>query len=149
MKEITFRVPDDMAQLLEEWSKRIPEMEIVRREECVVSALDDMNLRVALAMKSLKEKGAIRYNYDYTWIMVAIGDDVVKGMSAFRSPQSFIDYLKGIGVEKVPCRATISNNYNKVYGTYPDWKFTDTEDPREILRRKNVIKQFLSVFNKA
>ncbi len=148
MKEITFRVPDDMAQLLEEWAKRIPEMEIVRREECLDAAIDDMNLRMALAIKALNKHGAIRYYYDYTWIMVAIGDGVVKGMNAFRSPQSFIDYLKSIGVAQIPCRATISNNYNKVYGTYPDWEFTDTEDPSEILRRKNVVKQFLSAINK-
>ncbi len=149
MKEITFRVPDDMAQLLEEWAKRIPEMEIVRREECLDAALDDMNLRVALAIKDLANKGAIRYYYDYTWIMVAIGDGVVKGMNAFRSPQSYIGYLKGIGVEKVPSRSTISNFNNKVYGNYPNWAFTDTEDTSEILRRKNVVRQFLSAFNKA
>ncbi len=148
MKEITFRVPDDMAQLLEEWAKRIPEMEIVRREECLDSTLDDVDLRVSVAMKALVDKGAIHHIYDFTWLMVAIGDGVVKGMSAFRSPQSFIDYLKGIGVEKVPSRITISVYYNKVYGSYPDWEFTDTDDPGEIIRRKNVVRQFLSAFNK-
>ncbi len=149
MKEITFRVPDDMAQLLEEWAKRIPEMEIVRQEECLDVALGDIDLRISRTLKVLKENGAIHYSYDYTWIMVAINDGVVKGMNGFRSPRSFIDYLKGISITNVPSRSTVSNYYNKVYGTYPDWEFTDTEDTSEILRRKNVVKQFLSAFYKS
>jgi len=148
MTEITFRVPDDMAQLIEEWAKRIPEMEIVRQEVCVTTELDDLDKRMAMTIMALKENGAIRYNYDYTWIMVAISDGVVKDMNGFRSPQSFMDYLKGIGVEHVPCRSTISEFYNKVYGKFPNWEFTDTKDPSEILRRKNVVRQFLSALNK-
>ncbi len=148
MKEITFRVPDDMAQLLEEWAKRIPEMEIVSREECLASSLDDVDLRVSVALKALVDRDAIRHIYDFTWLMVAIGDGVLKGMNGFRSPQSFIDYLKNIGISRLPSRFTISVYYNKVCGKYPDWEFTDTNDPSEILRRKNVVRQFLSAFNK-
>ncbi len=149
MKEVTIRVPDEMAKLIEEWTKYIPGMEIVCREECVVADLYDNDLRMVQTLRTLKENGAIRYSYDYTWIMVAMGDGVVKGMSGFRSPQSYVDYLRGIGVEQVPCRSTISDYNNKVYGSFPNWSFMDTDDPSEILRRKNVVKQFLSAFNKA
>ena len=149
MKEITIRVPDDMAQLLVEWVKHIPEMEIVCHEESTDYGLGDMDKQMALALEVLKQNKTIRHLYDYTWIMVAICDGAIKGIGSFRSPQSFIDYLKGLGIEKVPSRSLIGSFLDKVLGTYPDWVFVDTEDPREILRRKNVVRQLISVLNKA
>ena len=148
MKEITIRVPDDMAQLLVEWVKHIPEMEIVCREESTDYGLGDMDRRMALALEVLKQNKTIRYLYDYTWIMVAIGDGVINGLGGFRSPQSFMDYLGSLGVERIPSRTTLSTFNNNVLGTYPDWEFTDTDDPLEILRRKNVVRQLISALNK-
>ena len=148
MKEITIRVPDDMAQLLVEWVKHIPEMEIVCREESTDYGLGDMDRRMALALEVLKQNKTIRYLYDYTWIMVAIGDGVIKGMGGFRSPQKFMDYLCSLGVERIPSRTTLSTFNNYVFGAYPDWEFTDTDDPLEILRRKNVVRQLISALNK-
>ena len=149
MKEITFRVPDELAKLLEEWVKHIPEMEIVCRQESTDYGLGDMDYRMALALETLRQNNTIRRLYDYTWIMVAIGDGAIKGLGGFKSPQSFMDYLSSLGVERIPSRTTLSTFYNKVLGTYPDWEFTDTEDPQEILRRKNVVKQLISALNKA
>lgn len=148
MKEITFRVPDTMVPLIEEWVKHIPEMEIVSLKVSGAYELDEMNRRMALALKMLEENKAVRYGYDYTWIMVAIGDGVVEGLGGFKSPQGFMDYLKCLGVEQVPSRTTLSTWFGKVLGTYPDWVFTDTEDPSEILRRKNVVRQLISALNK-
>jgi hypothetical protein len=148
MKEITIRVPDDMAQLLVEWVKHIPEMEIVCREESTDYGLGDMDRRMALALEVLKQNKTIRYLYDYTWIMVAIGDGVINGLGGFRSPQSFMDYLGSLGVERIPSRTTLSTFNNYVFGAYPDWEFTDTDDPQEILRRKNVVRQLISALNK-
>lgn len=151
MKQVTLRVPDDMVALFEQLAARMPEVEIVEREELplVDDGLSDIDRRVALAMQVLQKNSALRNPFDYTWIMVAIGDGVVKGMGAFRSPQSFMDYLHRLGVEHVPSRSTLSAWYNKVLGTYPDWEFTDTQDPQEILRRKNVVRQFLSAMRQA
>ena len=87
MKEITIRVPDDMAQLLVEWVKHIPEMEIVCHEESTDYGLGDMDRRMALALEVLKQNKTIRHLYDYTWIMVAICDCAIKCMGGFRSPQ--------------------------------------------------------------
>ena len=149
MKEITLRVPDSMVPLIEEWVKHIPEIELASLEESGVYEIDEINRRIALALKILKENRAIRYSYDYTWIMVAIGDGVVKGLSGFKSPQSFMDYLKSLGVDKVPSRTTISTWFGRVLGMYPNWEFTDTKDPNETMRRKNVVRQLLSALNKA
>lgn len=147
MKEITIRVPNDMAQLLVEWVKHIPEMEIVCREESTDYGLGDMDRRMALALEVLKQNHTIRHLYDYTWIMVAIGDGVINELGGFRSPQSFMDYLSSLGVERIPSRTTLSSWFNKVVGTYPDWEFTDTNDPQIILRRKNVVRQLISALN--
>lgn len=149
MKEITLRVPDSMVPLIEEWVKHIPEIELASLKESGVYETDEINRRISLALKILKENRAIRYGYDYTWIMVAIGDGVVNGLSGFRSPKSFIEYLINLGVKSVPSRSTVSTWFGRVIGKYPDWEFTDTKDPNEIMRRKNIVRQLLSALNKA
>jgi hypothetical protein len=149
MKELTLRVPASMVPLIEEWVKHIPEIELASLEESGVYEIDEINRRMALALKILKENRAIRYSYDYTWIMVAIGDGVVNGLSGFRSPKSFIEYLINLGVKSVPSRSTVSTWFGRVIGKYPDWEFTDTKDPNEIMRRKNIVRQLLSALNKA
>ena len=149
MKEITFRVLDELVPLLEEWVKHIPEMEIVCRQESIDCGLGDMDCKMAYALEVLRQNKTIRHLYDYTWIMVAIGDGAIKGIGGFKSPQSFMDYLSSLGVEHIPSRTTLSTFYNKVWGTFPDWEFTDTDDPQEILRRKNVVRQLISALNRA
>ena len=149
MQEITLRVPESLVPLIEEWVKHIPEIELASLEESGAYETDEINRRMALALKILKENRAIRYSYDYTWIMVAIGDGVVNGLSGFRSPKSFIEYLINLGVKSVPSRSTVSTWFGRVIGKYPDWEFTDTKDPNEIMRRKNIVRQLLSALNKA
>jgi hypothetical protein len=146
MTEITLRVPDQMAALIDNLAEYMPEVEIVAREEQPLDddGLTDIDRRVALAMSVLQRNGALRNLYDYTWIMVAIGDGMIEGLGAFRSPQSFMNYLRGLGVKNIPSRTTLSTWYGRVLGKYPDWEFTDTTDPKEILRRKNVFRQFQS-----
>lgn len=148
MKEITIRVPDELVPLLEEWAKHIPELEIVCRQESTEYGLGDVDRQMALTLEVLRQNKTIRYLYDYTWIMVAICDGAVKGMGGFRSPQKFMDYLSSLGVRRIPSRTTLSTFNNNVFGTYPDWEFTDTEDSQEILRRKNVVRQLISALNK-
>lgn len=148
MKQIVIRVTDDLVPLLEEWVKHIPEMEIVSCKESKEYELDEMDRRMTLALQTLIQNDAIRYGYDFTWVMVAIGDGVIEGLGRFRSPQSFMDYLATHGVEHVPSRTTISTWNNRVVGTYPNWEFTDTQDPQEILRRKNIVQQLISALNR-
>lgn len=149
MQEITLRVPESLVPLIEEWVRHIPEIELASLKESGVYETDEINRRISLALKILKENRAIRYGYDYTWIMVAIGDGVVNGLSGFRSPKSFIEYLINLGVKSVPSRSTVSTWFGRVIGKYPDWEFTDTKDPNEIMRRKNIVRQLLSALNKA
>ena len=150
MKKIKLLVPDDMEALIKNLVAHMPEVEILADDEETQDdgGLDDIDRRVALALNVLQQNGALRNPYDYTWIMVAIGDGMVDGLGAFRSPQSFMNYLHSIGIEHVPSRSTLSLWYGRVLGTYPNWEFTDTQDPTVILRRKNVFKQFQSAMNR-
>lgn len=150
MKHLTLLVPDDMEALIKNLVAHMPEVEIVADDEEPLddAGLNDIDRRVALALNVLQQNGALRNPFDYTWIMVAIGDGMIDGLGAFRSPQSYINYLQSIGIEHVPSRSTLSQWYGRVFGKYPDWEFTDTKDPMEILRRKNVFKQFQSAMNR-
>ena len=149
MKEITFRVSDELALMFEECVKYIPGMEIVCRQKSIGCGLGDMDCKMSLVLEELSLNKTIRHLYDYTWIMVAIGDGAIEGMGAFKSPQSFMDYLGTLGIKSIPSRTTLSTFNNRVVGTYPDWEFTDTDDPQEILRRKNVVRQLISALNRA
>ncbi len=148
MKDITLCVPDTMVTLIKEWIKYIPEIEIVSLQESHEYILDTINRRMAVALRILVQNGAIRHKYDYTWIMVAICDGIIEGLGSFKSPQSFMDYLTTLGIENVPSRTTLSTWNGKVFGTYPNWEFIDTQDPKEILRRKNIVIQLISALNK-
>ena len=143
MKEITFRVPDSMVPLLEEWAKHIPEMEIVSLEESGEYELDEINRRMTIALRYLKETGVIRYGYDYTWIMEA--SNQTQGMPRFNTPSSFIDYIEKIGIGWVPSEDSINRKQNRFSGKFPEWTFTDC-DTTEANRRINVGKRFLNVF---
>ena len=70
MKEITIRVPDDMAQLLVEWVKHIPEMEIVCHEESTDYGLGDMDRRMALALEVLKQNHISTITLGLWWLSV-------------------------------------------------------------------------------
>ena len=54
-----------------------------------------------------------------------------------------------LGINKLPTRFSISLAFSKTLDTYPNWTFIDVENACEILRRKNVVKQFLSAYGVA
>ena len=148
MKEITIRVPDDMAQLVEQWAQWIPEMEVVREVDNMMSE-DVRDLCARTAFDTLLEEKAIRRPRDYAWIMLAMDQEAIDDFEGFRSHQDYIDYLKEIGVDGVPSRTTLFNMENMTMGDYPDWTFLDEPSPNEALRRKNLVKLFLSAYRRA
>ena len=148
MTEMTFRVPESLAQLLEEWAKRIPEMELVSKI-CHTDTREAINSCVAVAIREMREYGAFRYPGYYTYIMIAANEGLIPGMPFFFSPQEFVDYLKVLDLDGLPGRSTIYDTISKVSGRYPDWTFNDQPKAAEELRRKNIVKQFLSAFGRA
>lgn len=147
MKQVVLRIEDSAFRRFMGIVSLCPQVEVAGREEQPYEGHDEVIQRVSLAIKTLQRNKTIRHLYDYTWIMAAIGDGIVEGMGGFSSPQSFIDYLKSIGVERVPSRTTISTCDSRFFGKFPDWEFIDTHDPLEIQRRKNVVHQFKSVLD--
>ena len=148
MKEITLRVTDELAKLVEQWAEHIPDMEVVATDECDDS-IEFCDQCLLSALTTLRENKVIVRPYDFTWIMAAINQYAVDGIEGFRSSNAFVKYLKELGVEGVPCRDTISSNINKVEDVYPAWTFSDTDEPCEVRRRRNVAIQFVAAYNKA
>ena len=149
MKQVVLRIEDSAFERFMGIVSLCPQVEVASQNEMPDYGPDEITQKVALAIKVLQRNKTIRHLYDYTWIMVGIGDGVVEGMGAFGSPQKFMDYLRSIGMERVPSRTTISTWFGRVIGKYPNWEFVDTQDPQEIQRRKNVVRQFISAINKA
>lgn len=133
-----------MVPLMQEWAEYIPDLEILATSQTAQFDPEGLNRRMAAALNSLRQQEILRHRYDYTWIMTAIGDGALAGMSRFKSPQSFIDYLADLGIEQLPSRTTLSTWFGRVLGKFPHWEFTDTTDVREIQRRIGVVKHLLS-----
>lgn len=115
----------------------------------VVETMSDRDQCMKYALDTLYINGVFKRKFDYAWIMMCINQGMVDDYEKFKSPEAFRDYLKALGVKKLPCRALLSRAYSWVFNKYPDWTFVDVDDPGEILRRKNVVKQFLSAYSKA
>ena len=110
---------------------------------------DSTDLCIVRAIREMRENGAFRYPSDYTYIMVATNEGMVKGIPFFYSPKEYLDYMKELGLDGLPGRTTLYDTINKMRGRYPDWSFSDSPKTAEILRRKNIVKQFLSAFGRA
>ena len=147
MRQILIEIEDEAYEKFLGMLELCPQVVVAGRNELPNDAPDEVTRRVSLAIKVLQHHKTIRHLYDYTWIMAAIGDGIVEGMSSFGSPQKFIDYLKSIGVERVPSRSTISTWNSRFFGKFPNWEFVDTQNPKEIQRRKNVANHLKSVLN--
>ena len=148
MKEITLRVPDDMALMIEDWTKFIPKMEMIHIDDSMLG-VDARDHCAKCAFDKLIEDKAIRRPRDYAWIMLAMNQGVVDDFEGFHSHQDYIDYLKEIGMSVTPSRTTLYNMENITMGDYPEWEFMDGSSPTETLRRKNLVKLFLSAYRRA
>ena len=120
-----------------------------RRESvslCKASADNVRDRRFAYAARKVREEGLLKNDYDWAWIELYCEGQW--GLELFSSPQSFLDYLKLVGVEDLPLRTSVSRKLSVVKGEYPSWTFTDTAKPREVQRRKLIVGRFIFHFNK-
>lgn len=101
------------------------------------------------AIKELRDNHVFKYRSDLAYIMIGSNDGVVKGLEYFYSPDDFSGYLLQLGIEDLPSRSTIYNKVNDTIGKFPEWEFVGKVKPKEILRRKNIVNQFLSAFSRA
>ena len=148
MKQVVLRIDDAAYENFMGMVSLCPMVEVVAEGD-LADTENDRDLCMRQAIITLRQNKVFRHYYDYTWIMMAINEGLLNDFDVFKSPQAFIDYLYEIGIDQLPTRYTLSLAYSKALGAYPDWTFLDVEKPNEILRRKNVVKQFLSAYGAA
>lgn len=147
MKQITLKGPDDVLGLIEQLAHHLNGVEIVNVfDDAMTETETDECFRKAIT--ELKEEHVLRKPRDYAWIMTSIEQQVISDLKAFESPQSFIDYLRRLGITHLPNRSTLSRAYNTIIGKFPEWTFLDEPDLGEVLRRKTVVVRFMSAFLK-
>lgn len=147
MKQITLKGPDDVLGLIEQMAHHMNGVEIVNVfDDAMTETETDECFRKAIT--ELKEEHVLRKPRDYAWIMTSIEQQVISDLKAFESPQSFIDYLRRLGITHLPNRSTLSRAYNTITGKFPEWTFLDEPDLGEVLRRKTVVVRFMSAFLK-
>ena len=148
MKEITIQVEDSAYECVLGMLQLCQKVEVVSDGECVI-AEDVMDLCVAKAIGELRQRRVFRYPCDYTYIMMAFNEEVVKGLPFFYSPMDFIAYLQALEFESLPGKTTLYDTVNRTRGRYPNWIFDDNPKDMERMRRINVVRQFLSAFGRA
>ena len=148
MKQIVLEIEDSAFESFMGMIALCPSVKVVG-ESSVAEVTSQRDQCMLYAIQTLRANHVFRFGYDYTWVMMAINEGLVDDYDSFRSPQAFLDYLYEIGIDKLPSRITLSLAYSKTFNHFPDWTFTDMDNPSEILRRKNVVKQFLSAFGTA
>ena len=148
MKQVVLRIDDAAFEKFMGMVSLCPQVEVVN-----VCDTGDKKLAmdgfVAMAIREMRQTLAFRHPCDYAYLMVAMNQNVVKGLPFFYTPNDFIEYMREADFDNLPGRSTVYNTIAKVKGKYPDWTFTDDPKASEALRRKNLIKQFLSAFVRA
>ena len=104
---------------------------------------------VVKAICELRYDNVFKRRGDYAYIMLAANEEVIKGMRFFFSPKEYLDYMRELDIDKVPGRTTIYDALECTHGRYPEWTFSDHPGDTETLRRKNVVKRFMSAFMRA
>lgn len=148
MKQIIVNIDDLAYEPVVGMLKLCQGVEIESEGE-VVDTINERDVCMVYAINTLRENKVFRHFYDYTWIMMAINEGVLDDFDGFKSPQAFLNYLYEIGIENLPSRITLSLAYSKTLDSFPDWTFIDVTEASEVLRRKNVVKQFLSAYGTA
>jgi len=148
MKQVVLRIDDAAFEKFMGMVSLCPQAEVLN----VCGSGDKkltMDVFVTSAIREMRQRLAFRSPCDYAYLMVAMNESVVKGLPFFYTPKDFIDYMREAEFDHLPGRTTIYDTIAKVQGKYPDWTFTDAPKTSEALRRKNLVKQFLSAFVRA
>ena len=148
MKQVVLRIDDAAFEKFMGMVSLCPQVEVVNVCD-TGDKKQTMDGYVASAIREMRQRLAFRSPCDYAYLMVAMNESVVKGLPFFYTPKDFIDYMREADFDNLPGRSTVYNTIAKVKGKYPDWFFTDEPKASEALRRKNLIKQFLSAFVRA
>lgn len=148
MKQVVLRIDDAAYEKFMGMVSLCPMVEVLNVNQAGTPQ-QTTDRYVAMAIREMRKALAFRMPCDYAYLMVAFNESVVKGLPFFYTPKDFLDYMKESDFDHLPGRSTVYNTIAKVKGRYPDWTFTDAPKSSEALRRKNIVKQFLSAFMRA
>lgn len=149
MKEVRLNIADESCQTIVNVLLLCKGVDVVSIDEEELSTDEQVAACVAKAIVTVRRNNGGMSACDFTMIYAAMNQYVIDDIEGFRSPRAYLDYLRLAGVGDLPHRATIAKYNSMVEGVFPDWEFSDTEEPHEILRRINIVKQFNSAFNSA
>ena len=147
MKQIVIEIEDEAYEPFMGMLRLCPAARVVGTS-MVVETRDVIGRCVALAIKKLREDRVFKHPGDYTYIMRGANEGVIKGMGFFYYPSEFLAYLREIGIDKLPGRNTLYDGITRTFGKFPEWTFSDHPSADEVMRRKNVLKRFLSAYTK-
>ena len=104
--------------------------------------------RIKRALDVMKEENVIKNSYDYAFVMQIMKE--TDELPNFDSPQSFLTYLKDLGMKELPSEDSLKKKISAKFGKHPSWTFTDSKgkDATEAKRRNNVASRFLSIYRK-
>ena len=148
MKQVLLSIEDDAYEKVMGMLSLCPSVKVESVDDYIVTE-EKRDLCAKTAFNTLLENNVIRRPRDYAWIMMAMNEGVIDDFKCEMSLQGFIDYLKELGFKGLPCRTSLYNAYAKTLKSFPEWKFVDVDDAGEILRRKNVVVQFMSAYGVA
>ena len=149
MKEVVLRIEDSALEKFLGIVQLCPQVEMVCSSDCIETK-DVIDKSFAIAIAELKDRKVFKTPADYTYIMKAANDGAIYHTLFFLTPTEFIAYLEALGLKSLIGRSTLYNTKDAIKGKYPDWTFMDSDvvSQYEILRRKNIVVQFLSAFSK-
>ena len=148
MRQYLVQVEESACEKFEGMIDLCPDVKIVGME-VILDTIDVVDKCVREAIRVLREDMVFKHPSDFAYIMIAANEELIKDMRFFYSPNEYIEYMRMLDINVIPCRSTIYQVVSKTHGRYPDWTFADHPSETEILRRKNVVRRFLSAYNKA
>jgi hypothetical protein len=147
LKEIKLRIKDSAFETVYGFIKLCPAVEVISTGESI-EIMDETDRSFANSMNELKARNVFITPADYAYIMKAANDEVFGKSLFFFTPSEFIGYLELLGLKDLVSRSTLYKYVGNISGKYPNWGFADSDkvNQYEILRRKNIVIQFLSAF---
>ena len=147
MKEIVLRIEDSAYDKFMGFVQLCPLVEVICDGDCVETR-DEIDQSFASSIIELKNRNVFSTPMDYVYIMKAANDEVFGKSLFFFTPSEFIGYLELLGLKDLVSRSTLYKYVGNISGKYPKWGVADSDKVNqcEILRRKNIVIQFLSAF---
>lgn len=106
----------------------------------------DKDERMSRALNAVFRDRCFEHLYDWTWVKIAMEDERI-GISFDKTP-SYLSYLQTHIDTHLPDVSMLNKYLSKVTRDGETYRFLDTKDPKETIRRNNVIRRFISAFLK-